>query len=220
KRNLPQTNYVELVLVVDNCVTVLCNPLSFSALFQYYKKLNIRVTLVGLVIFKDSNPFSVAGSAGDVLGKFVKWRKTSLLPTIRHDIGQLIPGAYGGVLGMAFVGTVCSVSTSGGINVFSDDSLAYVSTVVAHEMGHNLGMNHDNGRDGCDGKSYIMSATAGGSTNFSSCSAKDFEALIIRGGGVCLKNPPSQSDVIGIAECGNGRLDKGEQCDCGKPEVG
>lgn len=63
---------------------------SFSALFQYYKKLNIHVMLVGLVIFKESNPFNVDGSAGEVLGRFVKWRKTSLLPTIRHDIGQLI----------------------------------------------------------------------------------------------------------------------------------
>lgn len=46
--------------------------------------------LVGLVIFKDGNPFSVDGSAGDVLGRFVKWRKTHLLPQIRHDTGQLI----------------------------------------------------------------------------------------------------------------------------------
>lgn len=52
--------------------------------------LNIRVMLVGLVIFKDSNPFSVEGTAGDVLGNFVNWRKTSLLPTMRHDVGQLI----------------------------------------------------------------------------------------------------------------------------------
>lgn len=58
-----------------------------------------------------------------------------------------------------------------------------------------------------------------GSTTFSSCSAGDFEALVIRGGGVCLRNQPSASDVIGIAECGNSRLEKGEECDCGKPEV-
>lgn len=52
--------------------------------------LNIRVMLMGLVVFKDSNPFSIEGSAGDVLGRFVKWRKASLLPTMRHDVGQLI----------------------------------------------------------------------------------------------------------------------------------
>lgn len=36
---------------------------------------------------------------------------------------------------------------------------------------------------------------------------------------MCLRNQPSASDVIGIAECGNSRLEKGEECDCGKPEV-
>lgn len=39
----------------------------------------------------------------------------------------------------------------------------------------------------------------------------------MRGGGVCLKNQPS--DVIGIAVCGNSLLEEGEECDCGKPEV-
>ncbi|XP_061563697.1 disintegrin and metalloproteinase domain-containing protein 9 [Cololabis saira] len=232
KRNLPQTSYVELVLVVDNLrynfkekneTAVREEMVEMANLLDgYYKQLNIRVVLVGLEIFKDSNPFSVDGSAGEVLGRFVKWRKATLLPKIRHDMGQLIvgrPGPYGGgVLGMAFVGTVCSVATSGGINVFSDNSLPYISTVVAHEMGHNLGMNHDSTRCNCDGKSCIMSATAGGSTKFSQCSANDFETLIIRGGGVCLRNQPSPSDVIGTAECGNGRLDKGEECDCGTPE--
>lgn len=187
----------------------------------YYKKLNIRVVLVGLEIFKDDNPFSVEGSAGGVLGHFVKWRKKSLLPRIKHDVAQLVvgrPDTYsGGVLGMAYVGTVCSGSTSGGINVFSNDNVPFFSTVVAHEMGHNLGMNHDNGRCKCDGKSCIMGA-AGGAPMFSTCSAQDFEKLIIRGGGVCLKNQPAPSDVVGSIECGNGRLDKGEQCDCGTPE--
>lgn len=61
--------------------------------------------------------------------------------------------------------------------------------------------------------------SSSGSTKFSQCSGEDFETLIIRGGGVCLRNQPSPSDVVGTAECGNGRLDEGEQCDCGTPEV-
>lgn len=36
---------------------------------------------------------------------------------------------------------------------------------------------------------------------------------------MCLKNQPPPSDVIAIAECGNNRLEEGEECDCGKPEV-
>ncbi|XP_012720861.2 disintegrin and metalloproteinase domain-containing protein 9 isoform X1 [Fundulus heteroclitus] len=232
KRNLPQTSYIELVLVVDNLryiykkkndTAVREEMVQMANLLDgYYKPLNIRVVLVGLEVFKDSNPFSVEGSAGEVLGRFVQWRKNTLLPKIRHDIGQLIVGrgnSYsGGVLGMAFVGTVCSVASSGGINVFSEDKLNFVSTVVAHEMGHNLGMNHDSSGCNCDGGSCIMSGGASGSVKFSECSARDFESLIFRGGGVCLRNQPSPSDVIGVAECGNGRLDMGEECDCGPPE--
>ncbi|XP_071392814.1 disintegrin and metalloproteinase domain-containing protein 9 [Centroberyx affinis] len=232
KRNLPETSYVELALVVDNLryrfkeqneTAVRVEMVEMANLLDgYYKQLNIRVVLVGLEIFTESNPFDVEGSAGEVLGRFVKWRKSTLLPKIRHDIGQLIvgrPNPYGqGVLGMAFVGTVCSVASSGGINVFPDNNLAYVSTVVAHEMGHNLGMNHDSDQCTCDGGSCIMSASASGSTKFSSCSGDDFERLIRRGGGVCLKNQPSLSDVVGIAKCGNGLLEEEEQCDCGTPE--
>ncbi|XP_008288652.1 disintegrin and metalloproteinase domain-containing protein 9 isoform X2 [Stegastes partitus] len=232
KRNLPQTSYVELVLVVDNLrynfkqqneTAVREEIVEMANLLDgYYKQLNIRIVLVGLEIFKNSNPFSVDGSAGEVLGRFVRWRKAELIPRLKHDIGQLIvgqPRAYpGGVLGMAFVGTVCSVANGGGINVYSDNSLAFISTVVAHEMGHNLGMNHDNSRCTCNGSSCIMGASATGSTLFSRCSAQDFEGLVVRGGGVCLRNQPSESDVVGVAECGNGRLEGREQCDCGTPE--
>ncbi|XP_055085700.1 disintegrin and metalloproteinase domain-containing protein 9 isoform X2 [Periophthalmus magnuspinnatus] len=230
KRNLPTTSYVELALIVDNQrynfkkknETAVREEMveTVNLIDGYYKPLNIRVMLVHLEVFKDSNPFSVEGAPGEVLGRFAKWRRENLNPRTRNDVGQFVigrPGAYGNVLGMAFVGTVCSLASSAGINVFTDTAtLSYFSTIVAHEIGHNLGMNHD--RDGCvcDG-SCIMGA-GGGAASFSSCSADDFEKLVLRGGGECLKNAPSHSDVVGIAKCGNGLLEDGEQCDCGTPE--
>ncbi|XP_056627688.1 disintegrin and metalloproteinase domain-containing protein 9 isoform X2 [Triplophysa dalaica] len=233
KRSLPQTKYVELVLVVDNLrfiykkqnssavegeMVLLANMLDL-----YYKPLNIRIALIGLKIFEKENPFSVEGNAGEVLGRFVNWRRKELLPQLRHDVAQFVVGrssSYpGGVLGMAFVGTVCSAHTSGAINVFSSDSLQYFSTVVAHELGHNLGMNHDvRSCATCDGGSCIMAPSASGSTKFSDCSDRNFERLILNGGGVCLKNPPSPDKIMTLAICGNGILEKEEQCDCGTPE--
>uniref|UniRef100_A0A6Q2ZB19 ADAM metallopeptidase domain 9 n=1 Tax=Esox lucius TaxID=8010 RepID=A0A6Q2ZB19_ESOLU len=192
-------------------------------LVNYYKQLNVRVVLVGLEIFKNENPFSVTDPPGNVLGNFVKWRQTNLLPRVRNDDAQLIVGRSGpysgGILGMAFVGTVCSASTAGGINVFSDNNLAYVSTVVAHEMGHNLGMIHDV-YPSCTcqgpGGTCIMNAYATGSTVFSSCSASNFESLVLGGGGACLLNPATST--LTVPQCGNGILETGEQCDCGTPQ--
>ncbi|MCI4383858.1 hypothetical protein PGIGA_G00031600 [Pangasianodon gigas] len=232
KRYLPQTRYVELVLVVDNLrfnfkkgnrTAVREEVVQLANLVDtYFKQLNIRIVLVGLEIFETSNPFDVEGTAGEVLGRFVEWRKNNLTSRIRNDMSQLIvgrSGAYsGGVLGMAFVGSVCSAGTGGGISVFSDNGLQYFSTILAHEMGHNLGMNHDDSRCQCGGSSCIMASTATGSTLFSTCSDNDFETLVLRGGGVCLLNQPSQDSVISVAECGNGILEGTEQCDCGPPK--
>ncbi|XP_052466772.1 disintegrin and metalloproteinase domain-containing protein 9 [Carassius gibelio] len=231
KRNLPQTKYVELALVVDyqrfvfknQDKTAVRNEMVQLAnlLDTYYKQLNIRIALIGMTIFDKENPFSVEGNAGEVLGNFVQWRKTYLLPQLRNDVGQLIvgrSGSYpGGVLGMAFVGTVCSVSSGGGINVYSNNNLQYFSTVIAHELGHNLGMGHDITGCSCNG-SCIMAPYAGGGTKFSSCSEKNFESLIQRGGGTCLRNPPSQDNIITVPRCGNGVLESGEECDCGTPK--
>lgn len=231
KRSLPQTKYVELVLVVDNLRFNFKNQNSSAVrdemvqlanlLDSYYKQLNIRIALIGLEIFNKENPFNVEGSAGEVLSRFVKWRKEELLPRLRHDVGQLIvgrSGAYlGGVLGMAFVGTVCSVHSSGGINVFRDNSLQYFSTVVAHELGHNLGMNHDVDYCTCNG-SCIMGGSASGASKFSNCSENNFERLILNGGGVCLRNQPFSGHIITVPICGNGILEDKEQCDCGRPQ--
>uniref|UniRef100_A0A8C3RIG1 ADAM metallopeptidase domain 9 n=1 Tax=Cyanoderma ruficeps TaxID=181631 RepID=A0A8C3RIG1_9PASS len=89
------------------------------------------------------------------------------------------------------------------------------ATVVAHELGHNLGMKHDDKR--CP-PSYIMHSTDNGSRNFSTCSADDFEAFILHGGGNCLRNPPKTSNVYKEPVCGNNVVDNNEECDCGKPQ--
>ncbi|XP_039194766.1 disintegrin and metalloproteinase domain-containing protein 9-like [Crotalus tigris] len=228
RRNvLPDKRYIELYMVVDNNRYIFKRTIEAVQketveLINYvdgmFHPLNIQVVLIGLEIWTNGNQIEVGGdSAGDVLGKFVTWRKTNLITRSRNDVAHLIIGRrpYGKTVGMAFVGTVCSADHGGSITTFDHNSAINQATVVAHELGHNLGMNHDDGR--CP-NTYIMHSSDNGSRNFSSCSSSDFEQLILRGGGSCLRNSPKPSDIFTEPMCGNNIVDRNEECDCGTPK--
>lgn len=224
---LHQTHYVELLLVVDNerfnfmeqNHTAVRDEMVHLANFidSIYVQLNVRVVLVGLEIWTLQNPISTVGSAGEVLSRFTQWREQELVPRRRHDSAQLIlKKSFGGTAGMAFVSTVCSRSHGGGINAFQNKNVPLFASIVAHELGHNLGMNHDDGRTClCPSGACIMNSGATGSRNFSSCSADDFEKMILSTGGSCLLNVPRPDEAYSAPYCGNGLVDFGEDCDCG-----
>nr|XP_033803947.1 disintegrin and metalloproteinase domain-containing protein 9 [Geotrypetes seraphini] len=224
---LPQTRYVELFLVVDkdrydlfgqNQTAVRDQMVQLANyLDSMYIILNIRIVLVGLEIWTNGNKIPIDGSIGDVLGKFVQWREGDLVVRRRHDSAQLIlKQSFGGTAGMAFVGTVCSRSHAGGINSFPHHNIQSFASIVAHELGHNLGMNHDDDRHcQCSVATCIMNSGASGSKNFSSCSADDFEKLVLNKGGNCLLNIPRPDEAYSAPYCGNKLVDAGEECDCG-----
>ncbi|XP_051924891.1 disintegrin and metalloproteinase domain-containing protein 9-like [Hippocampus zosterae] len=224
---LHRTHYVELLLVVDNDRYNTMNR-NESAVREemvhlaniidgIYTQINVRVVLVGLEIWTRQNLISTDGGAGEVLSRFTQWREKELLPRRRHDSAQLIlTKSFGETAGMAFVATVCSRSHGGGINAFTNNNVLVFASIVAHELGHNLGMNHDDSRPcACPTQACIMNSSATGSRNFSSCSADDFEKMLLHTGGSCLLNVPQPDEAYSAPYCGNGLLDFGEDCDCG-----
>uniref|UniRef100_A0A8C2KRR4 ADAM metallopeptidase domain 9 n=1 Tax=Cyprinus carpio TaxID=7962 RepID=A0A8C2KRR4_CYPCA len=227
---LHQTHYVELLMVVDNerfkykkgNQTAVREEVVQIANYvdSMYIALNIRIVLVGLEIWSAQNFINTDGSAGEVLGRFTQWREKELVHRRRHDSAQLIINkGFGGTAGMAFVGTVCSRSHGAGINSFTNNDVPSFASIVAHELGHNLGMNHDDGRNcNCNVQSCIMNSGASGSRNFSSCSADDFEKMILNSGGRCLLNIPRPDEAYSAPFCGNKLVDVGEECDCGSEE--
>ncbi|XP_028269905.1 disintegrin and metalloproteinase domain-containing protein 9 isoform X2 [Parambassis ranga] len=224
---LHQTHYVELLLVVDNDMyvsrkrndTAVREEMVHLAnlIDSIYMQLNVRVVLVGLEIWSQQNPISTDGEAGEVLSRFTQWREKELIHRRRHDSAQLILNkSFGATAGMAFVSTVCSRSHGGGINAFTGTNIVSFASIVAHELGHNLGMNHDDGRTcTCPASACIMNSGATGSRNFSSCSADDFEKMILLTGGTCLLNVPRPDEAYSSPYCGNRLVDVGEECDCG-----
>lgn len=230
RTHLAKKNYVELVLVVDNDKynlhnkneTIIQNQMVelVHLVNGFYSSLNVAVILTGLVIWKDEDQIAITTTPGEVLDSFVRWRNRILLPEKQHDSGHLILGKaqFSGILGLAFVGTVCSSRLGGGINVFAGNNVVNAAVLLAHELGHNLGISHDDGRN-CqcpDTGGCIMSGSFTISTNFTDCSENDFENLITGGRGLCLQNEPNEEDRYTLPSCGNNIVDEDEECDCGE----
>jgi hypothetical protein len=68
------------------------------------------------------------------------------------------------------------------------------SFVLAHELGHNMGMVHDGVQNDCGRSCCLMSAVNGaGKTTWSQCSVREFNAFMLQldesGRGNCLRDP-------------------------------
>uniref|UniRef100_A0A3B4YZP0 Peptidase M12B domain-containing protein n=1 Tax=Stegastes partitus TaxID=144197 RepID=A0A3B4YZP0_9TELE len=146
------TKYVELIIVADNREKTFIKlklRLSLPSCRQFYRALNIRVALVGLEVWSDVDKCPITQDPFTTLHEFLDWRKVKLLPQKPHDNAQLISGVYfqGTTIGMAPIMSMCTAEQSGGID-HSDNPLGAAVT-LAHELGHNFGMNHDTPERGC-----------------------------------------------------------------------
>ncbi|VDK81598.1 unnamed protein product [Litomosoides sigmodontis] len=198
--------YVELALVADKLVL--------------YLPINIRVVLVWAEVWTTDNPIDVTSNSDTTLWNFLNWRK-GLLKDHPHDNAHLLTGVVfeNNVVGKAFKGTMCSYDFSGGVDMEHSDQAAFVAATIAHEMGHNFGMEHDidDVECRCPAKSCIMSPATGITrpTFWSECSMRALQHSFSRGVDYCLRNSPKS--VFGGARCGNGIVEAGEECDCGSP---
>ncbi|EDW85054.2 uncharacterized protein Dwil_GK14446 [Drosophila willistoni] len=223
------SSYVELVIVVDNKVYKHfgentkkvhqhCKDLA-NIVNALYEPLNIFVALVGVVIWNESNEIEFSSDGDVTLRNFLNYRSTKLVLEHPNDNAQLLTKETfaGGVVGKALKGPICTYEYSGGVSMQHSQILAVVATTMAHEMGHNFGMEHDSPDCHCPDEKCVMAAssTAVVPVHWSSCSIDQLTIAFSRGMNYCLRNKPER--LFDSPQCGNGFVEPGEQCDCGLP---
>eukprot|EP00756_Hemistasia_phaeocysticola_P002200 Hpha_TRINITY_DN11515_c0_g3::TRINITY_DN11515_c0_g3_i1::g.32279::m.32279/K08614/ADAM28; disintegrin and metalloproteinase domain-containing protein 28 len=188
---------------------------------------DIQVVLVGHHTFTTSDPWTLAKDgngetdSGLLLDELNAWAADNSARVTANDNHVLLSGTdfAGSTIGLAGLYGMCDGARSGNINMCTDTAMC--ASTVAHEMGHNFGMEHDDqGTNGCHSSDYVMAAESSSTSNqtvFSSCSADYINTYFANDYGStvssCLDNKPVQ--VFGDPYCGNGFVEDGEDCDCG-----
>ncbi|CAH0554467.1 unnamed protein product [Brassicogethes aeneus] len=224
------SKYVELVLVVDNMefkhfsdnhrkVEDHCKEIA-NIINGLYAPLNIFIALVGVVIWKENDEITFSSNGDTTLTNFLHYRREILVKEHPNDNAQLITkfSFENGVVGKALKGPICTYQLSGGVNNDHSEVVGLVAATIAHEMGHNFGMEHDTTECKCPEEKCIMAPSSGSvaPTHWSSCSKNYLLQAFIHGMDYCLKNKPKE--LFEGPVCGNGFVEHGEQCDCGLPQ--
>ncbi|XP_035538113.1 A disintegrin and metalloproteinase with thrombospondin motifs 17 [Morone saxatilis] len=99
------------------------------------------------------------------------------------------------VTGIAYLGGVCSAKRK---CVLAEDNGLNLAFTIAHELGHNMGMSHDDDHATCTGHSHIMSGEWVKGRNpsdlsWSSCSRDDLENFLRSKASACLLHTDPRS---------------------------
>ncbi|XP_037027838.1 disintegrin and metalloproteinase domain-containing protein unc-71 [Bradysia coprophila] len=229
-----KTKYIETAIIVDKAMFEKRNGSTRAEVVHdaiqvaniadlYFRTLNTRVAVVYVETWAQNQAQIDSGKdISKAISNFNDYTTRNLFG-IDRDTTQLLTGETfaGGESGMAVPDTVCNpkaVGISVDINVYEPHLLA---GTMAHMIGHNIGMGHDDGREECfcrDWHGCIMAQSIVGLENvqpykFSECSKKDYIDQLRTGHGLCLLNKPNELEMR--RNCGNKIIEDDEQCDCG-----
>ncbi|XP_040197639.1 zinc metalloproteinase-disintegrin-like MTP9 [Rana temporaria] len=167
KQNLLDAKkYVELYMVADRRIFNKYGSIKsvkqrlfdiVNYINKVYKSINIYVALIGIEIWDSSDQIEVVSNVDTLLNRFSQWRINDLLPRKHHDNAQFLTDIdfNGTTVGYAPLSAMCELMSVGVNQDFFMDA-AGVGAIISHEMGHNLGMSHDNPSCTCGANACIM----------------------------------------------------------------
>ncbi|XP_069877518.1 disintegrin and metalloproteinase domain-containing protein 1b-like, partial [Dipodomys merriami] len=222
------TKYVEMFVVVNyqrfqmwgsNINDTVQGVLDIIALANSFTGgLNTKVVLAGVEIWTEGDLVEVPVDLQVALRNFNSWRRDKLLHRVRHDVAHMIVGHHPGQsMGQAFLDGACSSGFAAAVESFHHKDVLLFAALMVHELGHNLGIQHDHSACSCKGKHFcLMHENITQGSVFSNCSSDSFYRFLLRHKGACLFNKPQRrSRRHRSARCGNGVIEELEECDCG-----
>ncbi|XP_049628617.1 disintegrin and metalloproteinase domain-containing protein 20-like [Suncus etruscus] len=218
-----QKKYLELGVVVDNNrylhhesnITEVQWEVSLvvNLVNVFLQSLNIDVSLKGIEIWTQKNLVAV-DSLEVLLENFCIWKRVHLNDRLDHDVAHLfVKISYSDRVGLAYVGTVCNDLYNCAVSSFMNDDIINFGYIMSHELGHNLGMRHDDENCVCGEPYCIMHPSIFVASQFSNCSYSQY--LRTCTGKDCLDFPINSENTLQEERCGNGVVENKEECDCG-----
>uniref|UniRef100_A0A673BTS2 Peptidase M12B domain-containing protein n=1 Tax=Sphaeramia orbicularis TaxID=375764 RepID=A0A673BTS2_9TELE len=238
KRSVSRARHVELLLVADETMTkkygkdlnhyLLTLASIASKLYGHASIENpIRLSVVKVITTTDKEKgLEVSKNAAATLKSFCKWQNQQNPldddHQHHHDAAILFTrqdlcGHHScDTLGMADVGTICSPERS--CAVIEDDGL-HAAFTVAHEIGHLLGLSHDDSkfceeRFGVNSDKRLMSSiltSIDASKPWSRCTSATITDFFDDGNAECLLDPP-RHPLLGPEELPGQSYDAVRQC--------
>ncbi|NXW84283.1 ADAM9 protein, partial [Alopecoenas beccarii] len=228
------TRYLELALVTNkelfkvknyNETEMLHMFVSISNLLNtVYKPMKLQVVISAVEVWTKADQVATARSLAQTLQGFTVWCYKDAIGRINYDHIQLLIGEYDEERGFAWKRSMCKLNSMGVVSFPGHDTTSSM-LMLAHGIGHSLGFSHDDAKKShgrfcncsCAQTGCIMRTSPGVCLAFSNCSMAEYFNEVIRKDLPCLHNIPSSKPFL-LEACGNGVLDKGEECDCGIDE--
>ncbi|KAL3832018.1 hypothetical protein ACJMK2_023700, partial [Sinanodonta woodiana] len=189
----------------------------------YFKEIRIRTILTYVEIWNQEDRMPVSNELRKNLINFLQY-KTRHLKDVDHHTAHFITAKKleKNSVGIAVPDSVC---TGSAVAISMNPSVLEPqqgSMILAHMIGHNLGMKHDEDggcectdQFGCIMSTKVLASAEIHSRMFSTCSYKDWDTAFNVGIAACLTDYPQPTFP---QNCGNRHVERGEECDCGSEE--